>query len=30
VPDTDLDGQWAVVDAFLAASRDGDLLLGGV
>jgi len=24
VPDTDLDGQWAVVDAFLAASRDGD------
>jgi len=24
VPDTDLDGQWAVADAFLAASRDGD------
>ena len=24
VPDTDLDGQWAVVDAFVAASRDGD------
>ena len=24
VPDTDLDGQWAVVDAFIAASRDGD------
>jgi RNA polymerase sigma factor (sigma-70 family) len=24
VPDTDLHGQWAVVDAFLAASRDGD------
>jgi RNA polymerase sigma-70 factor (ECF subfamily) len=24
VPDTDLDGQWAVVEAFLAASRDGD------
>jgi RNA polymerase sigma factor (sigma-70 family) len=24
VPDTDLAGQWAVVDAFLAASRDGD------
>jgi RNA polymerase sigma-70 factor, ECF subfamily len=24
VPDTDLDGQWAVVDAFLAAARDGD------
>ena len=24
VPDTDLDGQWAVVDAFLAASRAGD------
>src|SRR5688500_1329034 len=24
VPDTDLDGQWAVVDAFLAASREGD------
>ena len=24
VPDTDLDAQWAVVDAFLAASRDGD------
>jgi RNA polymerase sigma-70 factor (ECF subfamily) len=23
-PDTDLDGQWAVVDAFLAASREGD------
>jgi RNA polymerase sigma-70 factor (ECF subfamily) len=23
-PDVDLDGQWAVVDAFLAASRDGD------
>jgi len=30
VPDADLDGQWAVVDAFLAASRDGDFerLLG--
>lgn len=26
VPDTDLDGQWAVVDAFLAASRDGDFV----
>src|SRR2546423_5764651 len=24
VPDTDLDGQWAVVEAFLAAARDGD------
>jgi RNA polymerase sigma-70 factor (ECF subfamily) len=24
VPDTDLVGQWAVVDAFLAAARDGD------
>jgi RNA polymerase sigma-70 factor (ECF subfamily) len=24
VPDTDLEGQWAVVEAFLAASRDGD------
>ena len=24
VPDTDLDGQWKVVDAFLAASREGD------
>ena len=24
VPDTDLDGQWAVVDAFLAAARNGD------
>ena len=24
VPDTDLDGQWTVVEAFLAASRDGD------
>ncbi len=24
MPDTTLDGQWAVVDAFLAASRDGD------
>jgi RNA polymerase sigma factor (sigma-70 family) len=24
IPDVDLDGQWAVVDAFLAASRDGD------
>ena len=24
VPDTDLAAQWAVVDAFLAASRDGD------
>jgi len=24
VPDTDLDGQWAVVNAFLAASREGD------
>lgn len=24
VPDTDLDGQWAVVDAFIAASREGD------
>ena len=24
VPDIDLDGQWAVVEAFLAASRDGD------
>jgi RNA polymerase sigma-70 factor (ECF subfamily) len=30
VPDVDLDGQWAVVDAFLAAARDGDFerLLG--
>jgi RNA polymerase sigma factor (sigma-70 family) len=27
VPDTDLDGQWAVVDAFLAASREGDFEL---
>jgi len=24
VPDVDLDGQWAVIDAFLAASRAGD------
>ena len=24
VPDVDLDGQWRVVDAFLAAARDGD------
>ena len=24
VPDVDLDGQWAVVDAFLAASREGN------
>jgi RNA polymerase sigma factor (sigma-70 family) len=24
VPDADLDGQWAVADAFLAAARDGD------
>lgn len=24
VPDGDLDGQWAVVDAFFAAARDGD------
>ncbi|HEV8282198.1 MAG TPA: RNA polymerase sigma factor SigJ [Candidatus Limnocylindrales bacterium] len=24
VPDTDLDGQWEVVDAFLAAAREGD------
>jgi RNA polymerase sigma factor (sigma-70 family) len=24
VPDTDLDDQWAVVDAFVAASREGD------
>jgi RNA polymerase sigma-70 factor (ECF subfamily) len=24
VPDVDLDGQWAVVDAFTAAARDGD------
>jgi RNA polymerase sigma-70 factor, ECF subfamily len=24
VPDVDLDGQWAVVNAFLAAVRDGD------
>jgi RNA polymerase sigma factor (sigma-70 family) len=24
VPDADLDAQWAIVDAFLAASRDGD------
>ena len=24
VPDVDLDGQWVVVDAFLAASREGD------
>jgi RNA polymerase sigma-70 factor (ECF subfamily) len=23
-PDTDIDGQWAVADAFLAAARDGD------
>jgi RNA polymerase sigma-70 factor (ECF subfamily) len=23
-PDVDLDGQWAVVDAFMAAARDGD------
>ena len=23
-PDVDLDGQWAVVDAFLAAAREGD------
>ena len=23
-PDVDLDGQWAVVDAFIAAARDGD------
>jgi RNA polymerase sigma-70 factor (ECF subfamily) len=30
VPDADLDGQWAVVDAFLAAAREGDFdrLLG--
>jgi RNA polymerase sigma factor (sigma-70 family) len=30
VPDVDLDGQWAVVDAFLAAAREGDFerLLG--
>jgi len=30
IPDADLDGQWAVVDAFLAAARDGDFerLLG--
>src|SRR6187397_2901535 len=30
VPDVDLDGQWAVVDAFIAAARDGDFerLLG--
>jgi RNA polymerase sigma-70 factor, ECF subfamily len=30
VPDVDLDGQWVVVDAFLAAARDGDFerLLG--
>jgi RNA polymerase sigma-70 factor (ECF subfamily) len=27
VPDVDLDGQWAVVDAFRAASRDGDFEL---
>jgi RNA polymerase sigma-70 factor (ECF subfamily) len=24
VPDVDLDGQWAVADAFMAAARDGD------
>ena len=24
VPDVDLEGQWAVVDAFLAAAREGD------
>jgi ketosteroid isomerase-like protein len=24
MPDVDLDGQWAVVDAFLAAARSGD------
>jgi RNA polymerase sigma factor (sigma-70 family) len=24
VPDTDLDGQWEVVDAFIAAAREGD------
>jgi ketosteroid isomerase-like protein len=24
VPDTDLEGQWVVVDAFLAAAREGD------
>ena len=24
MPDSDLDGQWAVVEAFLAAARDGD------
>jgi len=24
VPDTDLDGQWKVVDAFMAAAREGD------
>ncbi|MEA2519809.1 MAG: hypothetical protein QOF49_1889, partial [Chloroflexota bacterium] len=24
LPDVDLDGQWAVVEAFLAAARDGD------
>ena len=24
MPDVDLNGQWAVVDAFLAAARDGD------
>src|SRR5262249_3678215 len=24
VPDVDLDGQWAVVDAFMAAAREGD------
>jgi RNA polymerase sigma-70 factor (ECF subfamily) len=24
MPDVDLDGQWVVVDAFLAAARDGD------
>ena len=24
MPDVDLDGQWAVVDAFLAAAREGD------
>jgi RNA polymerase sigma factor (sigma-70 family) len=30
VPDVDLDGQWAVVDAFVAAAREGDFerLLG--
>jgi RNA polymerase sigma-70 factor, ECF subfamily len=24
IPDVDLDGQWAVVDAFVTAARDGD------